>query len=310
MSKRKYAGSYGTNKYRRLFRTGAAVAKQVYSAWNRYGSKRKSGEGSGVTTQYDRRVQYKYRRMPRRMRRRYQRFDKRVSHVINKSLATQTILRNSALSASFVDGAQQTFSVVCYGWKGTSSVLECGVDDMSNIATSVFASVDAKKVRFVNCHVDVTIQNTGATNVEMDIYEYWWRGPEVYVSPNAAWDDAASETPTLAGTALTRNTRGATPFEFPMLCRQLKIIKKTKYLLPISQAMTYQMVDRRDRVVTLNDVIDYASFGKKGFTKGIFIVTKSTVGDIDGDGSVKIGATRTFRFVTLLDATYGDGVIA
>lgn len=90
----------------------------------------------------------------------------------------------------------------------------------------------------------------------------------------------------------------------------MKILKKTKYLVPVGQAFTYQMRDRKNRVLTNDDVADYNSFAKRGWTKGFFFVCKSTVGDTEGDGACKIGVTRTYRFSTLENSSYGDGVIA
>jgi len=251
--------------------------------------------------------------LPRFKRRVYKRFSRRVNHVIDKSLATQPILRNSALTGGWADGVQQTFGVTCYGWNGTDDSLNAGTTDMKAIMTSVFPANEVGKIRFTNCHVDCTYQNTGTTNSEVDVYEYYWRGPEEYSSITSAWDDAAAETPTVGVvgvSALTRNSRGATPFEFPMLCRQLKIVKKTKYLVPVGQAFTYQMRERRNRYLTTNDVNEYISFGKKGWTKGLIFVSKSTVGDTEGDGNCKIGVTRTYRYVQLKENNYGDAIIA
>lgn len=285
----------------------------MYKSYTRTRSGTKQNTGGGVTAQYDRSLQYRYRRMPRGKRRFHRRFNTRVNYVIDKALATQTILRNSALGGAWADGVQQTFGVTCYGWNGTDDSLNAGSNDMSSIMASVFPANEAGKLRFLNCHVDCTFQNTGSTNTEVDVYEFWWRGPEEQANVTGAWNDAAGETPTIGvvgASALTRNTRGATPFEFPMFCRQLKIGKKTKYLVPVGQAFTYQMRERKNRVLTTNDVNEYVSFGKKGWTKGLIFVCKSTVGDVDGDGACKIGVTRTYRYVQLQNNNYGDAVLA
>lgn len=300
------------NRYAPYVRTAARVGKALYRGYTASRRYPKRATGGGVTAQYDKTVQYRYRRLPRAKRRSAKRFNSRVNYVLDKQLATQTVLRNSSLSGTWVDGVQQTFAVCAYGWNGTDDTLNGGMSDMRTIMASVFPSQENGKVRFMNCHVDCTFQNTGSTNTEVDVYEFYWRANEIYSSVTGAWDDAAAETPTIGivgASALTRNSRGATPFEFPMLCRQLKIVKKTKHLVPVGQAFTVQMRERRNRVVTVNDVNEYGSFGCKGWTKGMVFVCKSTVGDVDGDGSCKIGVTRTYRFSQLRDSNYGDAIL-
>lgn len=298
------------NRYGRFVSTAFRVGRSLYNSYTSTRQRPGKNSGGGVTAQYDRSLQYRYKRMPRAKRGRIRRFARSVNRVIDRALATQTILRNSSLSGSWTDGVQQVFAVTVYGWSGVNDSLNAGADDMDAISLSVFASQPSKKIRFMNCHVDATYQNTGSTNSEVDVYEYYWKAAETQQNLVSSWDDAASETPTIAGTALTRNTRGATPFEFPMLCRQMKILKKTKYLVPVGQAFTYQMRDRKNRVLTNDDVVDYQSFAKRGWTKGFFFVCKSTVGDTEGDGACKIGVSRTYRFSTIESSLYGDGVIA
>lgn len=281
------------------------AAKYGGSVLKSYVKRRFMNNGSGLTVQHDRARQYKYKARSRRARRLGRRKAYRFNRLLNKRLGRNTVLRNNTVSCAPPGAGGQNY-LVCnmYGWNGLSVSNEAGADDVKTIVTTDTRIGASTKVCFTDCVMDLTGRNAGTTNLEVDVYEYWTRAQNTwYQNLGSVIGIADVDTPTItgAGSGLGIAVRGVTPFELPVLLENIKIYKKTKYLLPSGNAFTYQMKDRKQRMLWGSDIKDDAfigngsNFAKDGWTHGVLCVAKNIVGEV-ADGNFIVGATRVYRY--------------
>lgn len=155
--------------------------------------------GIGVTTQHDRRLVYKKRRMPRRKRKAWKKFTNKVNAVAEKDYGTRSIVFNrqttTTNSSSNPTGQQQ---VLTFGLYGNQSSTEVQLNDLQYISKlendtgtvsgdAGIAVKDSTLFYFKSGILDLTIRNVstlttqvtptniteinGNCKVELDLYE-------------------------------------------------------------------------------------------------------------------------------------------
>lgn len=278
-------------------------------------TRRRRNNDSGVTQQHDIARQYRYKRMPRRMRRRFKKRYRMFRNRLLKELGTQQIIRNSNISITALPSAQQWGAVHLYGFAGTENVQEIGNSDMDAIYANDPALTDSGKVFFQNAIVDITVRNNATQVLELDQYILLARPTNrIFPGIQAALLNAAGDTPIIGGgSSIAMTTRGATPFEFGDFCKYFKVLNKTKFFVGGGQCITYQYKDRRDRMITGDEfnrtpVLETANCYKDGWTKVIFYVGKAVTGSTES-ANFSVGATRSYRYKYLEDNTNRDAVI-
>lgn len=315
----------------RTFTTGRAIYRALRGVQRfRQNMQRRNGgrqqqrgrrvtAGRGVTFQHDVATVYRRKPMPRRKKQKYLRTNRRIQHVIDKSLNTRVILRNgNQLSGSEGQGNQTVMEFWLYGLNGTDQVAN-GQNDVAEIMNNEFPidptiptfaqPRDAMKIRFELGVLDLTCCNTSPAGpveglipkLEVDVYEMIGLGTyNTFANATAMYTAMANQTPTIkAAEPLTLADRGATPFTFPQSAKYLRIIKKTKYFLSGGQTFTYQIRDPKNRTLQGNVLANNTSFIWKFVTRGVYIVFKPVIGTIDFEGqySLQVGSTRQYNYV-------------
>jgi len=249
--------------------------------------------------------------MPARRRRRWKRFVKRSTFVINKNLATQSFVFNGTITkdpgVGFENNADFT-SVSLYSANGTTNNA-----DLYNLFNSYSTSYPRVLMNFKSAVLDLTIQNvtdllTFPTAIEMDIYQVVTRRsiPTDEASSYATlYNDAFTKAAGFgSSTSLVSTNRGATPFQAPLFTSFCKVIKKTKYFIPAGGTITYQMRDAKERRLLGDHIIE--NFAFRGITRGLLILFKNTVSN-GRLPQIKIGVTRTYSFVIPMKETVAGG---
>lgn len=220
--------------------------------------RRKTSSGRGVTNHFDRSRIYSKRRMPRRRRRNWVRFSRKVNAVSEKDLGSRTVVRNSLVGVSHpMDPAGENQHgrqvVALYPLNGTTAHMQ----DINEIQQDTDLGTSGKAI-FKSAVLDLTVRNTSARlpdsdnpeiTLEVDVYELTANqslgqtGKAVDIL--AAIDEGSTDTATIPGqvTALTGASRGWTPWDFPSSLSEyrIKIWKKTKFFLSENQTFTYQV---------------------------------------------------------------------
>lgn len=330
-------------QFRRFVRKYWPYAVQGYQLYNnvrqrfqgpgaptRTRTQRRARSGVGVTDQYDRKVIYRKKRMPRRMRRMKRRFNRLVLHNSLKSVGTKSVVLNNAAeigqSGASVFDQQFTF-VGLYGQRSNASTpLPVGqvrwLNDIYYILSNDTGFTNNScRGHFMSGVLDITMENTSqagddppteAAKLEVDVYEMS-AGDQVGYG-NGPWAaiaeaEAPAVVPTVAGfTSLNLTDRGVTPWDLTQFLSDLKIKiwKKTKYFLSPQQVCTYQYRDPRYHRFNKGDVggSNEQIWNKPGVTKFFCIVAKATPGFVGPDWSLTVGYTRKYMYK--IDQPAGD----
>lgn len=293
--------------------------------------KARGKSGQGVTSQHDRRVIYKHRRMPTYKKKTWRKFVKRVRAVTGAQLGIRSIVKNSAALAQTANGAfsnDQVYTTCClYGLRGASGTplvdTPNGYSDLKQIVSNDTTIPITGKVMFTSGILDVTYTNEtqeiisvpvgeGETQqiresvpIELDIYEVWmYKDKHGYYDIDSAIADASNTTPAIAGagySTLELTDRGATPWDFPQAIQNLgmKIIKKTKFFLGYRQSCTYQIRDPRNHIIDVMQLRDDSfsnSFAWKKVTKGLIAVARKVPNSSAVGVSLQVGMTRKYSY--------------
>ena len=268
-----------------------AAAKTIQRAWRR---KRKAlpsgtGGGRGVTQEHDRQTIYRRRRMPRRKRRRWIRFVKKVKAVDERQLGKNTVLINTQLTRSSGTTAYQSITGFNLYGAGSPDNDKTHLGDLGEIGRRILnlaadqtwvkgESVgDTTRVKFTSAVLDLTIRNNctkdGAldTNavLEVDIYEIFSKKRFAYGSSGGEYNPESwrqlfradinrevgiyDRVAVGAANEIAPSDRGATPFEFGTAIKQygIKIAKKTKIYLRPGSVFTYQARDPKSHTFSM-----------------------------------------------------------
>lgn len=301
-----------------------------------YTQRKRTRSGSGILggTNADKRFVYRKKRMPKRKRRTWVRFTKKVHAVAEKELGPRTVLFNDQILQTGVTVGEQNCLTLClYPQKSGQGFL----NDLSAISTLENAGAPTSaagittwrstKMLFQSAVMDLTIRNTStfqtgadpssraldaSASIELDVYEFMIRGNEpanagatcqtfsqclqVYDDPNIGGAGAGNE--------LDIKYRGTTPFELPRQIGQwkIKILKKTKFFIPNGQTITHQIRDPKRHVANMAELQDGESFYKPGWTKGLYLIYKLVPGLTEGNSistyqcRLNIGASRKYLY--------------
>lgn len=264
-----------------------------------------------VTGQRDHTRQYRYKRMPRRKKKRWLRFKRKVNAAMDSS-RNCTILRNKGVGfASPLSGNLLGYAIL-NGVNGTDNVAETngsGMDDIRDIANAFDSSglkFQGRKWRITSGVLDVTLRNVGFVDLEVDVYTIGYvrtctneqigsngvtfntRDPiEIY---NAIADSTANAS---GMSAVTPGQRGWTPFNTPQAARWIKVFKKDKFLLPAGNTVFLQHRYAKNFNINLTGMENYSALGRH--TRGFFIVAKAVTGALGEEIEMSMGITRTYN---------------
>lgn len=274
--------------------------------------------GGGVTTQYDKKNIYRRRNMPYRKKRRWRRFVKKVLSVSEKDLGSRTVVRNNLVQTDFdlnlTNQERQAATVV--GLYPNEDAGLAAMNDMRQLRNDSDIGTTGKMI-FHSGIFDMTVSNTsyreeGSINrnikLEVDVYEIT-AGREFTVPGLArtlfgVFDEGSNATATIPGrtTALTRNDRGWSPWDFPSAISQyrLRILKKTKYIIGEGETFTYQIRDPKRHVIDRQSLsLDGQNI--PGMTRFVYLLWKPVAGleytdTIPDTAQLSCGVTRKYLY--------------
>lgn len=289
--------------------------------------------GQGVTVQHDTRRIYSKKSMPRRKKRAWKRFSRKVNAVSERDLGSRTIVFNGTSVATNTASTNHILQhVALYSNKctvvGTPYLNDLkNISDFENAGDPSAASggtVDStSKYIFKSGILDITFRNSSTLNLagvqtldsrgklEIDVYEmYMGKRSEdvddIYDSIGECFSkgDAISKRIGGAGTSVDLGLRGVTPWDIPAALSyfKFKILKKTKYFVNNGDTFTYQVRDPKRRVALQETMEKFSGFNRVGWTRNILIIAKLVPGLTVGTGigewteSLTVGQTRKYLY--------------
>lgn len=279
------------------------------------------------------RMVYKKKSMPKRKKRQWRRFAKKVNAISEKELGLQTLVINDQIeSINQVNGEQGCLTLGLYtmtngtnGWLNDMNRLGT-LDNTGNPTAAAGTTVNSNtSVIFQSAIQDLTIRNASTlrqnvsgvetdliapeAQMELDVYELSVRKEmedigTILTSLSAALNSYDAPEIGGTGTGYAINDRGVSPFEMsPALSRWgIKIWKKTKYFIPGSATITHQIRDPKRRVMKYGDLTRAGSFNEPGVTKFLFLIYKLVPGFTLGTSvntykcRLLIGSTRKYGY--------------
>lgn len=298
-------------------------------------TKKSTRSGNGVTSQHDARWVYRKKSMPRRKKKVWRSFVKKVHAVAEKDNGTRTIVFNKFVQFTNSTSNRQAFGTVClYGMRSDSNTL---YDDVYNMVSfeNAASPTDALGVTVWNSTkwlfqsgvLDLTLNNqstyyNGSTYslsgvMEIDVYEIMCKKDSgLYSNRFVSLDDVfsyysgTSYTPIIGNAVslllsqLTMASRGATPFDFPQALSHvgIKILNKKKYFVSAGNSITYQYRDPRRHVIKRSEALENAGFNEPGVTRCLLVIGKLapglTIGTTTGTYQevINVGVTRKYMY--------------
>ena len=282
--------------------------------------RRNTSSGRGVTTQFDRSLIYRKRRMPRRRRRRWRKFIRRINTVSEKDLGSRTVVRNNLVSSNITmvtTAAQEQGRLIVALYPGVSTIDH--MNDVGEMATDTDLGLNGKAL-FHSGILDMTVRNISEHNplqvtalnpsitLEIDVYEISV-GTDLgqtgkAISLDTVFTEFQGDTGTIPGhtVGLASVNRGFTPWDMPSALSEyrLRIWKKTKYFLSENQTFTYQFRDPRRHVLD-KQIMTSPGDNVRGLTKYFVMIFKPTPGynysdTLPDQYGISVGVTRKYFY--------------
>lgn len=301
---------FSSQIFRRINRANAARTIQRAARSRLFTMRRRKNVkgGMGITTQHDARRIYTKRNMPSGKKKRWKGFINKVHAVSEKELGARQVVFNvgvQSTNTTSTDHITQAFYL--YGQKSSTSfandlqkigTIENEADPTAAAGTTV---ADSTKYMFQSAILDLTVVNhstyqasdvasrqlNSTAKMEVDVYECIMRIPAEETGATkdtfqSVLDDNSGKTGLIGGTGtkIDYRKRGVTPWELSYSLSRwgVKILKKTKYMVPNGESFTYQVRDPRRRTATNRDLDYKDGFNRPGWTRIVYFVGKLTAG--------------------------------
>lgn len=264
-----------------------------------------------TTAQHDYQTQYRKRKLPNRIRKRYRKAFKSFVHKSLKLVGSNTVVKNQSVSVVTSAAIPQTFTTIHLGAMNGTSSTEPGLGDINTLVSNDTRIASSGKMLIKTASLDCTMRNTGNNPIEVDVYHIVYTDATRETSWYAQYNNAVTNTPAIGTlTSLNLNQRGVQLFDFPdMLKRGQKILKKTKVFLPVGNTATYRFKLRSNQWISpSNELQDNYGFYKPYYTQTLVFVVKPTVGS-DDTSNFTVGCTRKYLYKIFEDDRDADGIL-
>lgn len=286
---RRLGGGYSVAQVARYAAQNASsYARKYASPISQYAmarlANRTGSAGAAITTQHDVSTRYRRKAMPRRRRKCWVRFTKRINHVIMRNAPLQSLsFDDCGAVISWVGNNQATDGILLGGTNAGSQSNELlRMFQAWFGATGNTAAQAARKLYVKSICLDIQMTNTGGAGCIVDVYHLVCRkgynGTTVSgVAPtqvvdgvplNQQYDDCFDEQGTLSIGAVDRLNPSTTPFQNSPFCSIWKIVKKTQILLGAGQVTTLQYRNSRPRTIE-GKVLEMYPSQIPGYTTGV-----------------------------------------
>ena len=285
-------------RYNRVPRGGGAVrnlARGMGYAWRNRRAIVKAGRavgkglrnyfGSNTTTTAQRDIRTS--KAPR-TKRPNRRFTRRVENVISQHSGKNTVLFNGPnVSTNSSAGTQNWRMFSLFGSNGSLG-MHSDINKMLGFHEDVTDLEDPESknlyYHYGVLEIGFTSRTTNTDRVIIDIYEYKVRKntstfntPDSLVLSNISDEDLLTET--LPAAQVTLNNVGATPYQLPDVCKNLKFGKRTTIQLAPGGTSTFTMARKKNKWISGLKVRDNTGFAFGGWTEGLLVIQRGAPGN-------------------------------
>lgn len=233
-----------------------------------------------LTGQHDYKTDYRKRRLTRRGRflsRRRGKWRRRVLKVTRESLVGSShIIRREHDDIAAAANTSNSFVTGIYGLDGYDGGIGTFPLNVTNDVGSLFNELDTaawnasrtavgnnRKLTYFSSSMEVTISNTGTVPVLMEAYFIMGRNrvPSDWITPHQMYISGFNKQPQVVNDAggaivapdgpLSFSDLGTTPFQNAVFCRNYKIVKRMKFVIPAGSSISQMIRDTRPHTWTV-----------------------------------------------------------
>lgn len=355
--KRKYQGGvYRRHKARRLI-AGAAGGIVGYTLGNLPGAyagarlgyaaaggyKKRSIVSDGTTVQRDDKITYRKKRMPKKKRKAWKKFTKKVNAVEIKDRGLQVQKFYYGFNGATVSAQTQARAVFhLYGTANTqaNTGTETGNMDMALLRTeanlrqqnwikqiggvpnpTIPGGLLTPEIRMQSAILDCTIQNSGNVPLIVDIYHVWYTKANNYKSFGdclASWNNEHIPLQTGSTSAIADETKlrldqlDTKLFDLPQLISLTGLTVKSVREVYLTPGQVHKVGIRDAKNYSINpgryglNISDQVGYADPKLTESYILVFKNYG---TSDGQYNMWGTRTYRYTVEGVKTFQDGTV-
>lgn len=267
---------------------------------SQYGKKRASS-AAPITTQYDVSTRYVKKRMPRRRRKAWVSFTKKVRHVMLQ-MNSLTSYTNDTLKSinTFAANNQATWGAYLGGTSSTDNDELLGMFKAAYSGLLTSTTVDDYKLFIKSLCLDVQLRNTGATaDVIVDVYELIARAADNQAAESIGTQYSrlySEQNPGSIG-SVTPTSPASTPFQNGLFLQKWRILKKKEILLSVGTVTTLQMRLPYNRIMQGKTVESNLSY-IPGFTRAYLFQARGVPRNNAGVAELQAGEVTMCTQIT------------
>lgn len=326
MTTRSRARGGRVSKIGAAVRTGLRFARGV----SRTATRTRKGRNGSQPLTYDNdfKTDYRYRRMPRRRRRRWRRFSRKVNAVVLRSQqGLKKVINHANTVVTTTAGSSGFAGSLLYSADGSVNFnsadigqifrghLGSGVfNDENNLAVT---QASQKVLHFESAQLEITMRNTGLTTAIVEVYRVVCRRQHAQTTTDAGNTITGIyqlgfvkqgqifdiETSLTVGTGIETATEiGTTPFQSKRFCQTFKIYSRKKFQIAAGNTVSFILKDPRNRKLTAENCRSQLFFPKHthGYFFQVYGVPNIVAGvPVSADiAQVLISETRKYQYRT------------
>lgn len=309
-------GEMARSYIRKRFRTGSKTGSRTRT----FPIRRRRQNNSITTIQKDYSTQYVRKSMPRRRKRVWKKFVKKVTAVQLGNAATKTVVYNDKLVQTSTPGNQGFCSVALYGVNGAPDGNNAiGYQDMLKLfdndpdikqqAVSGVNFPSGGKLHFNTAVIDLTLRNLGEIDQEVDVYYgYHIKNAnnvnilgQISDSLYQSFVNTTSDPIVPGNTSIGLGLRGTTPFDCSSVLSEsgFHVLKKQKLVITPGKSVFLQHRDQKNRVMEMDNLLGIG-YAMKNVTYEILFVHKPSVSSANDElSTLGVGVTRKYGYSVL-----------
>jgi len=321
MAKRSRGYRFKPSHGRMALRAGAWAGRALRKSWGRTSGSSRSKrtiEPVPITGHHDYKVDYVRKRMPRRKRKRWTSFKKKVDYIADKRLGLKKWVINDVQRVQSLADTTNYFSTELYSIDGVTGHKDVGdiaratmdptiFDDLQNSTLSTLTNT-SKLITFESANIEVSITNNATTSVILECYHFKCRkdgrqfsngalnNPGGYyemgfLKQGVPTDPDTGEQPDPSNSdPLTVFTVGSTPFQSPFFCSHFQIVRREKFTVPAQGTIQKSLRIPMNKTVNISTLRSLNI--KRGWTEGFLwqmqgapgyassVVRQATISDV------------------------------
>lgn len=245
-------------------------------------TKSRARESAPLTYDNDFKTDYRYRRMPRRRRRRWVRFVKKVNAVtLRQQQGLKKIIFRRLQSLNSANGSCAFTELMLYSGDGSSANHAADLGeifrghlgatefDQANDMSVAINTNTQKKLHFESSQLEVTVKNTGTNKAILEVYyircrkQHAQTTADQYNCVSGVFELGFKKQEQVVDDEEANNIGlgpqnqfqiGTTPFQSPRFCSTFKILKRKKFTVAPGNSVSWILKDPRNRTIEANNV--------------------------------------------------------